>query len=184
MGKCAVRLRHFVGVVPLLYCSAGIVVRVEQLSSQCLRHGNAFAALGELNQPAHADCTATITANLDGHLVGCTTNTAGLYFQLRANVLYRGFENFYGVSPNLDSTSPSASYTMRSATERFPCRIICVTKHATTSLLYLRSGVISRFSALRLLAMIYSTRLLIFFRTLGAILRPALLTVIYTQGIE
>src|SRR5215212_9151331 len=87
-----VRLGHLVRVLAPLHGGTEAVARVEQLVHQALGHRLLAAGAAVLDQPAKAQGRAARRANLDGDLVGRTTDAAAADLEGRLDVVERTLE--------------------------------------------------------------------------------------------
>src|SRR5215218_8807581 len=84
MREGFIGLRHAVDVVLPLPGAALLLIGVEDLAGETLGHRVLAAGAGELDEPADRQGTGATGGNLDRHLVGGATDTAG------ADLEYRG----------------------------------------------------------------------------------------------
>ena len=77
--------------------STGVVAGIQQLAGQALGHGLLTAFPGKVDDPAESQRLTALGADFDRHLIGGAANTAGLDFQLRADVV-QGFLEHVGRS--------------------------------------------------------------------------------------
>ena len=73
-----VGVSHLVRVFALLDGASAALGSFHQLSGEALSHGLLTALAAESDKPSHCEAGASLVANLDGHLVGGTTNAAAL----------------------------------------------------------------------------------------------------------
>src|SRR2546423_11479662 len=89
MREGLVRLRHFVGLLTFFNGHTLSGGGIHQFTGKFFRHRATRTAARRLNEPAHRQCVATIPANIYRNLIGCTTDTARLYFNCRRCILKR-----------------------------------------------------------------------------------------------
>src|SRR4051794_24443994 len=77
VGEGLVGLRHAEDVVLPLVRAALLLLGVEQLVGQPLRHRALAAAAGEADEPAHGERAGAAGGHLDRHLVGRAADAAG-----------------------------------------------------------------------------------------------------------
>src|SRR5665647_5296 len=80
---------HLVDVFALLDRVATVLAGVDDLVREAIHHRLLVACAGVLDQPAHAERERAVRANVDGNLVGRTTDAAALDLDARANVRER-----------------------------------------------------------------------------------------------
>src|SRR5690606_3393444 len=73
-----VRLRHAMHIFALLHGSSAILGSLEELGRKTLRHALLRALARRINRPAHGQRHLADRTHLDRHLVGGTTDAAGL----------------------------------------------------------------------------------------------------------
>src|SRR5690554_1004715 len=78
---------HLVRVFAALDCSAETVRCVEDLVGETLGHRLLATALGVGGEPAQCESVCTVRLDLDGHLVGRSTDTAGANLKGGAHVV-------------------------------------------------------------------------------------------------
>src|SRR5262245_44518516 len=88
-----VRLSHAVSLLALASRLTAIVRGIEQLGRELLFHRLARARACRLDDPAHGQSHAAVTADLDGHLIGRTTDASTLDLDTRTDVLHRALED-------------------------------------------------------------------------------------------
>src|SRR5690606_8648122 len=87
--ECAVSVGHAVRVFTLLHGSSAVVGCVQKLAGKALDHRLIVAAARSRYQPADCQGLTALGTNVDRHLVGRTTSTAGTHFPMRSNVIKR-----------------------------------------------------------------------------------------------
>src|SRR3989344_4723820 len=87
-----VGLGHLVGVLALLHRGAAVVRGVEQFGGQLLGHGVFAAVAGGVDQPADGQGAATVGTDLDRHLVGGAADATRPDLDRRGDVVERGVE--------------------------------------------------------------------------------------------
>jgi hypothetical protein len=97
VGEGLVGFGHLVRIVPLLDGVATAGGRVHELGRKALAHGLLAAIAGVLGEPAHRQGDAALRADFDGHLVGGTTDTPGLHFELGLRVVQSLAEDLEGI---------------------------------------------------------------------------------------
>src|SRR5512143_277122 len=83
-------------IFALLDSGTLVLNRIHDFASETQAHGFLAALAGGIHQPAHGQGDSAITTHFDGHLVGGTTNAAGLHFDHRANVIQCLLEHVEG----------------------------------------------------------------------------------------
>src|SRR5271166_2856377 len=109
----SVRFGHLVGVFASLDRSAQAIAGIEELVGQALDHRLLAALPREAHQPAQGQRGGTVSAHLDGHLVGRATHAGLTLSRARLRVTT-------GSVPVFSRACSSAPYTMRSASDFFP----------------------------------------------------------------
>src|SRR5881409_4302354 len=99
MREGAVRLRHPVRVLFLLYRLALALRGEDQLGGEPLRHVLLAARATELNQPAHAERGAPLGPDFHRHLIGRAAHAPGLHFQRRLHIRQRLLEDVHARLP-------------------------------------------------------------------------------------
>src|SRR3954447_20509482 len=92
-----VGLRHAEDVVLPLVRAALLLLGVEQLVREPLRHRALAAAAGEAHEPAHGERAGTALRDLDGHLVGRAADAAGADLEHRGQSLDRRLQCLHRV---------------------------------------------------------------------------------------
>src|SRR3972149_5360539 len=93
VGKCFIRLGHFMNTFPLFYCRSPVVGRIDQLCRQLFLHRLFPALVGVKNQPTDAESNSSGRCNLGGNLIGRTAYPPGLNFNNRLYIVHRLFKN-------------------------------------------------------------------------------------------
>src|SRR5579875_2354556 len=78
MDESLVGLCHPVGFLPFLDGRTLSGGSVHDLACQLLHHALAGTSASRADEPAHGEGEAALFADIDGHLVGRATDTAGL----------------------------------------------------------------------------------------------------------
>ena len=86
MCEGAVCLSHLVGIFTTLHGSTKTVGRIQDLVSETLDHGVLTTLAGESHQPTQSEGVSASRLNLNWHLVGSATDTAGANLEVRADV--------------------------------------------------------------------------------------------------
>jgi hypothetical protein len=91
--ECTVCFGHTMAVFLLLEGGTCFVVGIDDFSLKTLsiRHARAFA--GGTNEPHHSEVELAMAGDWEWNLIVSTTNTAGLNFEIWANILDSLFEN-------------------------------------------------------------------------------------------
>src|SRR5690606_13748753 len=97
MREGAVGFSHLVRVFTLLDSRATIVCCVEQLARETVDHRGLVPLARRADQPANGQCLATLRTNIDGNLIGCTTNAARTDFHVWSHVVERLMEHRDGL---------------------------------------------------------------------------------------
>src|ERR1019366_8587071 len=162
------------GVSPAIRC-------VEQLGREPLRHRLFIALARRCNQPADPECLPTHGAYLDRHLIGGAADAARTYFDRRHHVLERLLENRQRALLGL-----GLDHAERTVDDAFGDRLLPGVHHRVHEF---RNDDVSEFRIRKHFTLFSrmaarhrsGSRL---FRTLRAVLRTALLTVLDALGIE
>ena len=88
-----VGLSHLVGVLATLDGSAETVGGIEDLVGETLGHGLLTTGAGEIGQPAQRQGVGAVRLDLDRHLVGSATDTAGANLEGRTDVVQGALEH-------------------------------------------------------------------------------------------
>ena len=87
-----VRLSHLVDILAPLHGGAQTIAGVKDFVGQPLDHGLLATSLGEAHQPAQRERGRAIRTNLDGHLVGGSTDAAAAHLKGGLDVVQRTLE--------------------------------------------------------------------------------------------
>ena len=180
MAERFVRVGHLVGVFPLLHRGAATVDCIEQLAGKALFHGVFVAVLGSRDQPADRKGLTALGADFDGDLIGGTTNPARTNFDARFDVvegfvehLDRGF-----LQAALDAFESAVDDALGDRFLAVDHQVVHEFRNHAIAIFGIGQdfaffgSVTTRHCGLSLL------------RTLGAVFRTTLLTVLDTLGIE
>src|SRR3954468_5003454 len=94
MRERAVGFGHLVRVFAALDRGAYVVRGVHQLGGETVSHALAGALAGRAYNPAHSQRLAAVALDLNGDLIGSTTDAAGLHLDDRGGVAHRLVEDF------------------------------------------------------------------------------------------
>ena len=93
MCKCLISLGHFVNFVPFANGIALPLIRIENFRSQRFFHGNAFAAVGKIDQPAQGQRELAVGRDFQRDLVSGAANAASFDFEPRLGVVHRALKD-------------------------------------------------------------------------------------------
>src|SRR3954447_14488799 len=96
-----VGLGHLVGVFAALDAGPEAVARVEDLVHEPLGHGLLAPLPGVADEPAQRESVGAARLDLDGNLVGRTTDPPALHLERRLDVVERALEGHDGVAAGL-----------------------------------------------------------------------------------
>src|SRR5262249_42999140 len=181
----AVGFRHAMHVFTLLDGVPPVVRRVQQLGREPLRHRLLIALARGRNDPANAERLPTHRANFHRHLVSGAADAAGTHLDRRHDVLERLHEDRQRVLLGL-----GLDHAERAVDDAFGNRLLSGIHHRVHEL---GDDDVSELRVRKHLTLFggMATRHLLFslvprglFGTLGAVFRPALLTVLDALGVQ
>ena len=101
MSKSLVCLCHFMGIITLLNCAAGLIHSVHNLRSKAFLHSSFGTLTGISRYPAQTESLAPFGAYFKRNLIGCAAHTASLYLKGGHNVFHCGLESLKGIVTRL-----------------------------------------------------------------------------------